>query len=295
MEARDTFPIGMDLKRGKCWGNNLVFRHSRCRKHRVSAATPWSMSSGHGSNEVLNPLSRDDPERARINTFITILAETPVEEWKPAILDEYLSSLLRGHLYRQAMTERLSNVRSGEEREALTRVDAFLTGYLGQERRKASRKKVSIILTAATEGAAQLDEVIQILAKEDLLDSDLTDYVTSLISGEENKCVQSTLLEVLRTVRDRIKVELETRSRPEIRTLAQALQIGDPRERKEFLQHAFTRLEDLDEFVKFVEEGVEYMGDDLGVSMRSNMPQENFDKMKTIYAEAAAIRRQYLQ
>ena len=143
MEARDTFPIGMDLKRGKCWGNNLVFRHSRCRKHRVSAATPWSMSSGHGSNEVLNPLSRDDPERARINTFITILAETPVEEWKPAILDEYLSSLLRGHLYRQAMTERLSNVRSGEEREALTRVDAFLTGYLGQERRKASRKKVS--------------------------------------------------------------------------------------------------------------------------------------------------------
>lgn len=85
------------------------------------------------------------------------------------------------------------------------------------------------------------------------------------------------------------------RSRPEIRTLAQALQLDDPRERKEFLQHAFKRLESLDEFVKFVEEGIEYMRNDVGVALRSNMPQETFDKMKTIYAEAAAIRRTYLQ
>lgn len=85
------------------------------------------------------------------------------------------------------------------------------------------------------------------------------------------------------------------RARPEIRTLAQALQFTDPNERKNFIQHTFTKLEDLDDFVKFVEEGIEYMGNDFGFALRSNMPQENFDKMKAVYADAAAIRRSYLQ
>lgn len=89
-----------------------------------------------------NPLSRDEPERARINNFITILVETPMSEWKPAIVDEYMPSLLKGSLYAQTMGERIAKVRTGENREALMRVDAYLTGFLSQERRRASRKKV---------------------------------------------------------------------------------------------------------------------------------------------------------
>lgn len=85
------------------------------------------------------------------------------------------------------------------------------------------------------------------------------------------------------------------RSRPEVRTLARALRIEDAAERKKFLQHTFTKLEELDEFVQFVEEGIEYLGNDFGFALRTNMPQEHFDKMKAIYAEAAAIRRLYLQ
>lgn len=85
------------------------------------------------------------------------------------------------------------------------------------------------------------------------------------------------------------------RSRPEIRTLARALAIEDGAQRKEFLQHTFAKLEELDEFVKFVEEGIEYLGDDFGFAVRTNMPQDHFDKMKAIYAEAAALRRKYLQ
>lgn len=85
------------------------------------------------------------------------------------------------------------------------------------------------------------------------------------------------------------------RSRPEVRTLARALQIEDPAERKKFLQHTFAKLEELDEFVKFVEEGIEYLGNDFGFALRTNMPQDHFDKMKAVYAEAAAIRRLYLQ
>ena len=85
------------------------------------------------------------------------------------------------------------------------------------------------------------------------------------------------------------------RSRPEIRTLARALAIEDGARRKEFLQHTFTKLEELDEFVKFVQEGIEYLGDDFGFAVRTNMPQDHFDKMKAIYAEATALRRKYLQ
>lgn len=64
-------------------------------------------------------------------------------EWKPAVIDEYMESLLKRGLFRQAMNERLAKVRGGEEREALARVDSYMTGFLSHEWRKASRKKVS--------------------------------------------------------------------------------------------------------------------------------------------------------
>eukprot|EP00752_Nemacystus_decipiens_P002881 g2680.t2 len=210
-----------------------------------------------------NPLDRNDPERARVNDLITILAGTPMEEWKPAVIDEYMESLLKRGLFRQAMNERLA--------------------------------KVSVILGAAAEGPAELDDCIQTLGKADLLDSDLTEYVASLVAAEERKCVKSLLLQVLKTVRDRIQAELRTGSRPEIRTLARALAMEDGAQRREFLQKTFTKLEALDEFVKFVQEGIEYLGDDFGFAVRTNMPQDHFDKMKTIYAEAAALQRKYLQ
>ena len=78
----------------------------------------------------------------KVNDLITILAGTPMAEWKPAVIDEYMESLLKRGLFRQAMNERLAKVRGGEEREALARVDSYMTGFLSHEWRKASRKKV---------------------------------------------------------------------------------------------------------------------------------------------------------
>ncbi|CAM9202105.1 unnamed protein product [Scytosiphon promiscuus] len=242
-----------------------------------------------------NPLARNDPERARVNDLITILASTPMAEWKPAVIDEYMESLLKRGLFRQTMNERLVKARSGEDQEALARVDSYMTGFLAHEWRKASRKKVSVILGAAAEGPMELDDCVQTLGKADLLDSDLTEYVDSLVTAEERRCVQSVLLKVLKTVRDRIQAELRTGARPEVRTLARALAMDDASQRQEFLRHTFSKLEELDEFVKFVQEGIEYLGDDFGFAVRTNMPQEHFDKMKAIYAEAAALRRKSLQ
>lgn len=89
--------------------------------------------------------------------------------------------------------------------------------------------------------------------------------------------------------------QYNNRSRPEVRALARALEIDDGKERMEYLKGAFTRLEDLDEFVKFVEEGIEYLGNDFGFAVKTNMPQAHFDKMKAIYAQAASIRRSAMQ
>lgn len=47
-----------------------------------------------------------------------------------------------------------------------------------------SSEKVSVILSAATEGPMQLDDCVQTLGKADLLDSDLTDYVATLVTAE---------------------------------------------------------------------------------------------------------------
>lgn len=144
----ESFPLRsapLMAARGTSGVSAAVRRHPRVRRP-PGTTVLCSMSSDDGSNDnggMLNPLNREDPERARLNTLITILAETPMENWKPAVLDEFMSSLLKGGLYRQAMTDRLAKVRSGEEQQALTRVDAFLSGYLSQERRRASRKKVT--------------------------------------------------------------------------------------------------------------------------------------------------------
>lgn len=91
---------------------------------------------------IANPLSRDDAERAGINKLIAYFAETPAEQWNPGVLEAHLPSLMKGALYKQTMAERMAKVKSDEEQNGLIQVDAFLSGYLKQERRNLSRKKV---------------------------------------------------------------------------------------------------------------------------------------------------------
>lgn len=47
--------------------------------------------------------------------------------------------------------------------------------------------QVSVILSAAAEGPMELDDCVQTLGKADLLDSDLTEYVASLITAEVSR------------------------------------------------------------------------------------------------------------
>ncbi|CAM9398263.1 unnamed protein product [Choristocarpus tenellus] len=194
------------------------------------------------------------------------------------------------------MDDRQAKVRSAEEQEVLTKVDAFLSGYLSVEMRRASRRKVSDILKSAIEGPAALDRCLKSLASNNQLDGDLKDYLSNLV---ETKSVMSSpgspLLKVLKTVKARVDAEDKAVETPEIRILAQALTFDNPSKRQEYLTEAFATLEELDDFVKFVQHGIDYFGNETGFAMRSNMPSENLYKMKAIYADAAAIRRQYLK
>lgn len=115
------------------------------RRRSLVVALPRMSSDGIGDEGgVVNPLRRDDSERAKISSLISALASTPMDQWRPDLLEAHLPTLLQGGLFRQTMTERLTNARSRKDREDLTRVDAFLTGYLGKEKRRSSRAKVII-------------------------------------------------------------------------------------------------------------------------------------------------------
>lgn len=48
----------------------------------------------------------------------------------------------------------------------------------------APSTQVSVILSAATEGPRELDDCVQTLAKANLLDGDLTDYLAGLVTTE---------------------------------------------------------------------------------------------------------------
>lgn len=48
-----------------------------------------------------------------------------------------------------------------------------------------------MILGAAAEGPMELDDCVQTLGKADLLDSDLTEYVESLVTAEVSRCLFS--------------------------------------------------------------------------------------------------------
>jgi hypothetical protein len=73
------------------------------------------------------------------------------------------------------------------------------------------------------------------------------------------------------------------------------MQIVDAKERSDFLGGAFRTLEELDNFVLFVQEGVEFLGGGSGSpSARTNLPPEKLDLMRTVLNEAARMRRAYL-
>jgi hypothetical protein len=112
------------------------------------------------------------------------------------------------------MAARTAKVRSAEEKQSLERVTAFLNGYLQQQRRRASRVKVQEILGAAVEGPADLDAVVAELYATQGIDSDIQEYVASLVETEERKALgkaePSQLLSVLKTVQNRLQAELKT-------------------------------------------------------------------------------------
>jgi hypothetical protein len=176
-----------------------------------------SESSEGFSSSFENIAASGDDSRAGLNFLITYLTQIPSDEWKPTILSKYLPALLRGRDYERAMEARIQRAETDKERGALERVDAFLRGYLQQERRRASREKVRKALAAAAAGPAELDAAMREI-EVDGVNDDLREYLTSLMEEEERKFSGSgnppPLLVVLRLVRDRIFAETQTKCVP---------------------------------------------------------------------------------
>ncbi|CAM9461080.1 unnamed protein product [Discosporangium mesarthrocarpum] len=197
-------PIPRSLAAGKrCRCNITSCRSSGGGKPRRVA--PLRMAGGWNPHKEVE-------ERAKINTLITTLSGCAEAEWKPDLVDSYADCLLRGSLYRQAIDDRMAKVENTEEQKALVRVDAFLSGYLSQERRRASRRKVSDILKASLEGPVALDQCVKTLAMDGVLDDDLQEYLDDLVRKEARKpsAEPTVLLKILNTVKTRVEAEIKT-------------------------------------------------------------------------------------
>jgi hypothetical protein len=59
------------------------------------------------------------------------------------------------------------------------------------------------------------------------------------------------------------------------------------------LKDAFRSLEELDTFVEFVKAGILYF-ENGAITVKSNLPADNLDKMKIILLQAADMRNFYL-
>jgi hypothetical protein len=203
--------VAFQLSCGAAKACSLPSHRSRRRPH-----SAMMVSSGAASGSALTGMGADADERAAVNYLITYLCETSMNEWSPAVLEKHTPTLLRdnSNMYKQAMAARTAKVRSAEEKQSLEHVTAFLNGYLQQQRRRASRVKVQEILGAAVEGPADLDAVVSELYATQGIDSDIQEYVASLVETEERKALgkaePSQLLSVLKTVQNRLQAELKT-------------------------------------------------------------------------------------
>ncbi|CAM9165499.1 unnamed protein product [Chrysoparadoxa australica] len=190
-----------------------------------------------GSGSMGDVIGEGDRVSLKLNQLINKMMSTTVDEWTPELLEDHREELKQGSRFKQAMQARVERATDPKERDSLNRVHAFLTGFVRQEKRKINREKVSFILNAVARSAEALDEAIGKLSENDEIDQDLTDHIEGLIEEEERKHGgdPTLLFRVLHIVDDRLKAEMQTSSRPEIKVLAYALLIKDPEEIKVIL------------------------------------------------------------
>jgi hypothetical protein len=247
---------------------------------------------------ALKSLNSDDMEFLSIQDEIqTIVDELITMEKKGLDLMSAGSGILidNGHIlakagiYEDVVENRMNLCKTKTETDLLTKVDGVIRGYVQSERRSRARLKVNYILAGATSG--RLDEAIEMLADAEEIDDDLFMYLDTLIqrelvskrgptatkSDEDIKALTvagKSAVEILQLVRKRLEAEVTTKANPEIRLLGKLINEPDVNEREHLLRTSFKKVEEIENFMMFLDSALLHMTSRL-VDVEENQSKQN--------------------
>eukprot|EP01039_Chlorochromonas_danica_P000802 gene802-870_t len=248
--------------------------------------------------------------------------EDGLKKFGPPFLLENSHVLCKGRLYESVIDDMIKQSSTSSRTENLERVHALISGFLTAERKARARTKVNYILAGASSN--RLNEAISLLVDSEEVDDDLVAYLDYLLQKEalRSKGIESLLEEersdedddlpnftssafskknnaeeVLRMVKRRLLAEVRTQGKSDVRLLAKLLQITDADERLAMLKKDLTKIEYIESFTGFLEEGIAFLKDqglkakDKASGDTIELPSEVISKMEGLLMDVRALSR----
>lgn len=157
----------------------------------------------------------------------------------PALLISKSSYLLKenGALFERICTRRLAEQANNNVVAAVS----LLRGYVAAELKLQARDGVRYVLKTAVGEAndGNIDKCFKLMSDAGKLNPALLSYVEDLLNQQEHAAQRdsgSMLTKVLTIIKDRIEAENMAAQSDELRTLAEAIRIQDPRQRRDYLE-----------------------------------------------------------
>jgi len=215
----------------------------------------------------------------------------------PSVLTQNAPYLAKGRIYEKVLRRRMEEATKAEDVVLLEQIDSQLFAFIQSERKQRSRLKVNYIIAGASSG--RLDEGIELLHESDEIDEDLLLYINSLINrqvirsgGPAAESIEDVgnfssknSIEVLRMIYRRLEAQMKAvDGKKELTLLAKLLGEQDPNLRERILKSRLIKVEDMENFVSFVTEGIEHLTS-VG-SQGSQMSIGKIERMKDILLSA---------
>lgn len=196
----------------------------------------------------------------------------------PSLLLENAYLLSKGRLYESCMRDLVGQCGTAQEVKAAERLDTYLRGFILSERKSRARLKLNYIMAGAASN--RLDQAVVLLAESDEIDDDLLAHVDALVKKEmirsigpaydaEDKSEEDKLdsvgkyaVDVLRMVKRRLQVELQSEGQPDVKLLG--LCLNERRvEAIEEMVCSLASVERIEQFDAFIASGISYLLEDL--------------------------------
>ena len=237
-----------------------------------------------------------------IDRIIEKLLVKDILTWTPEELSELIPHLLNQdadkingmerYTLDYAIKNRLTTL-NDEEQDQLLAAQSFIEGFKKSEVQRLARKWIQDILQAVTEGIEPMNEVIFKLINTEEgkgLCDPVLDLLDSMIKQAKNKSPdeETHLQMVLSAAHQRVKAELDTKDKWEMRLLGRCITLENEEKIKELLTKEIVKREDLEHFLMFVGDGINYIQKSMvGPSkLHANVPS----KMKLILDLAESMK-----